>query len=547
MAEQTLTINTLAATVITPSDVSQFSLDDVAPNIINGGGGTIVDVSGIVALASQVTELDSDVTVLEANVATVQADVTALQEDVSGLDATVAQAQTTATAAAETANVASGAASEAKAAATQAQTTATAAAETANDAKAAATAASETAQYALQADFATRADTVNTAQYALNAGTAKIAYTISNPDPGKPTGPYGVSTIATRTDNIYKIKLGNTTDLVYVEHAETAQYALQAQSAVSATSLNYTNNFNQVGQLEATVNWVAKSLRFRDGNGDNLAMSEVLALVAPQRSGYDLAGFRVADMYSYEGTEYTAMYPLDDGSSKYFVAATAAYALAVAGGYPSLVQPAGGVAYYGITNPDGTDGFSFGSFGSSSYGYPTAAINVTGYAINIESLYDAASSNLSYGLQIKPFDSIRLGNSVANSGVRELKHGILIPNGDDYDWSVSPLYIGSLNLTSSQVYGLLAGGSNVGVGDVWYSSAGAHVRDGLLVGTGNVLLQAADLDSTASLSLNASGSSAILSAMFTLNNNGTTIESTDWAKLKSLADRASDILALLSN
>jgi hypothetical protein len=140
MAEQTLTINTLAATVITPSDVSQFSLDDIAPNIINGGGGTIVDVSGIVTLASQVAELDSEVTVLQTNVSD-------LQEDVSGLDAAVAQAQTTATSAASTAN---------------------AAVATANSAK-------STAQYALKAGTAQYTLKSSTAQYALKAGTAQYA------------------------------------------------------------------------------------------------------------------------------------------------------------------------------------------------------------------------------------------------------------------------------------------------------------------------------------------------------------------------------------
>lgn len=280
MAEQTLTINTLAATVITPSDVSQFSLDDVAPNIINGGGGTIVDVSGIVALASQVVELDSDVTALEANVATVQADVTALQEDVSGLDATVAQVQTTATSAAETATAASGAA-------TQAQTTA-------NEAKTAATAASKTAQYALTAQLALLADT---AQYALKADTAQHAL-----------------------------------------FADNAFQADEAQSAVSATSLNYYNtSYGLSGELQAIASSTsdAASLWFRSETGE-IAIAKAQALVVPKGAGYDPVGFSVSESYSLEGASYTAILPLGNmPGRKTLIEATATYALAVAGGSSS--------------------------------------------------------------------------------------------------------------------------------------------------------------------------------------------------------------------
>lgn len=203
MAEQTLTINTLAATVITPSDVSQFSLDDIAPNIINGGGGTIVDVSGIVTLASQVAELDSDVTVLEANVATVQADVTALQEDVSGLDATVAQVQTTATAAAETAN----------------------------EAKAAVTAASETAQYALKAgsaSSATNANRLNYTDYVNHRGYLTVTVASNNSMQFTGTDPMGTSTDLV-VDTAIK---ANTAQ--YALKSNTAQYALKAGEAATA-------------------------------------------------------------------------------------------------------------------------------------------------------------------------------------------------------------------------------------------------------------------------------------------------------------------------
>lgn len=48
MDKQALTINTLAATVITPSEVSQFSLDDAAPSIISGDDYLTFDENNVV-------------------------------------------------------------------------------------------------------------------------------------------------------------------------------------------------------------------------------------------------------------------------------------------------------------------------------------------------------------------------------------------------------------------------------------------------------------------------------------------------------------------
>lgn len=623
MAEQTLTINTLAATVITPSDVSQFSLDDIAPNIINGGGGTIVDVSGIVALASQVAELDSDVTVLEANVATVQADVTALQEDVSGLDATVAQVQTTATAAAETANAASGTASDALEVATQAQTTATTAetraqlaqstaaqaggaatnaVKMANEAKTAATAASETAQYALNADFATRADTVNTAQYALNAGTAKIAYTISNPDPGLSAGPYGVSTTATRTDNIYKIRLGNTTDLVYVAHAETAQYALQVQSAASATSLNYTNNFNQVGQLQATVTWADKSLQFNDGNGVNLvaataayalavagdssgggfdgsytgntvelnACSSILlgaqswgtslnltgdgaSLIGPHVTvagdGDTRIGASSSNIIFGGATTYFNMSATDimvDGTGSPTSLKDTILMYAGSGGsssddYPPLTQRSG--LYYGIVND--TLSLRFGSFGNADGSQAEAVLKVYEDDIYVTSRGDYIDSKQTYGLAVTP-PTIRVGTWAGDAP--SMYKGMCIPDGADL---ASFMSVGSfIDGTYSYVWGLMADSTTAAFGKVDRSAAlgsSINLEAGIKVSEQYVLLANNYNVSGQKSSLEMDASGTTLSAMFTLNNGETTIAPTDWVKLKQLADRASDILALLSN
>lgn len=49
------------------------------------------------------------------------------------------------------------------------------------------------------------------------------------------------------------------------------------------------------------------------------------------------------------------------------------------------------------------------------------------------------------------------------------------------------------------------------------------------------------------LSMNTSAQEVTLSAIFTLTGPATSIGPDDWAKLKQLADSASDILALLSN
>lgn len=677
MAEQTLTINTLAATVITPSDVSQFSLDDIAPNIINGGGGTIVDVSGIVALASQVAELDSDVTVLEANVATVQADVTALQEDVSGLDATVAQVQTTATAAAETANAASGTASDALEVATQAQTTATTAetraqlaqstaaqaggaatnaVKMANEAKTAATAASETAQYALNAGAAEGAET---AQYALKAkvaDAANLAYTVPNPDPGQTGGPYGLGTTTTRTGNIYEIQLGNTTtERVSVMYSETAQYALETEEATmasratalqyyrtdtgwsgylkatvnagqltfsdlegneftvageaaSATSLNYTNNFNQVGQLRATVTWADKSLQFNDGNGVNLvAATAAYALaVAGGSSGDD--GFDG----SYAGT--TVELNACSGGALLLNKSGAR----LTGSDVAVGNPVGGnqilLAYSGIGIGDSTQTtvgstlqlYGFGSVaihastaqgiadaispflsGGSSSGGEVSALTYKGTAYfsvtdGLPTFYaDAEQIKLDArgATSLKETILMYAGSGGSSSDDyppltqppgSELYYGITSPDstygfrfGTFENASGSPvstlqakdhvITVGGANVGTSQVYGFMSNNTTVGIGKVNPSklSLGAE-ETGLLIDAasdmGTVLLQASNSGGgNAWLSLDATGNKATLSAMFTLVSDDISIAPTDWAKLKQLADRASDILALLSN
>ena len=106
------------------------------------------------------------------------------------------------------------------------------------------------------------------------------------------------------------------------------------------------------------------------------------------------------------------------------------------------------------------------------------------------------------------------------------------------------MYVGEMSNTS-QVYGLMAQNSIVGVGNTWWEG-GARVGTGLLAKDTTTLVQAKSSDGEASLLLDASSSIATLSAIFTLRNDTTIIGPDDWAKLKQLADNADALSALLN-
>lgn len=209
-------------------------------------------------------------------------------------------------------------------------------------------------------------------------------------------------------------------------------------------------------------------------------------------------------------------------------------------GYPALMAPNDSSLYYGITSPDSSVGFRFGSFADANGDTPAATIQAHDNRISIES-FDKSGTSLAYGLWVQPGD-LKFG--VADNGYpNELKQGVYIPSARGYN--TKPMYVGEMPNTS-QVYGLMAKDGTVGVGYTWYTDS-AKIESGLLVKSTTTLLQARDSSYIgASLHMNASNSAAILSAVFTLRNDTTIIGPDDWAKLKQLADKADELLALLN-
>lgn len=611
MAEQTLTINTLAATVITPSDVSQFSLDDIAPNIINGGGGTIVDVSGIVALASQVAELDSDVTVLEANVATVQADVTALQEDVSGLDATVAQVQTTATAAAETATAASGTATNALEVATQAQATATA--------------ASETAQYALNAgnaSTATNANRLNYTDYINHRGYLTVTVASNNSMQFTGTDPMGTSadlvvdTAIKANTAQYALKSGEAESAEYAAAtrdalmAKSAQYALKAgEAATAAYALAVAGGSSGGGSSSGgEVSELAYNsttyISVEGGMPTIYANAEQIGLVSAGRttslkntilmyaeevvsdSGGSSSGGGFDGSYSGSEVRLSA-----SGSTLVLNASSADLAAAdsrplnlsgveirLNGHVKTSLGPE--TFYIGDTSlPDVIKQYA-GSGDSSGGGYPPLVQQPTGSNLYYGVVSDNSSLRFgSFGAAdgsqaeavVKVYDDDiyvtsrggysnskqTYGLAVTPPAIRvgtwagdspSMYKGMCIPNGVDPAGFMS---VGSfIDGTCSYVWGLMADSTTAAFGKVKRSPASGssiNLEKGLQVSEQYVLLANNYNVSGQKSSLEMDADGTTLSAVFTLRSGETTIAPTDWAKLKQLADNADALIALLNS